>query len=502
MKRIGWIIGSICISMLIVFGGMHLWQQVYEARLVASRTIELTKKGFVPRHLTIQQGEHVTFISKIGASFWPASNLHPSHMLYSEFDPKQPIEKDTPWKFVFDRPGVWRFHDHMYPEFTGSIIVLGPGQVHPDRLPCDDMNTHITVRQQCWDELLSTALETKGIAGAFAVFSKLYKTDKDFVTSGCHAHAHQIGDAFYRDYAAKRRTLVGVELPPETMACGYGFFHGLFEHFFRKNPDIRLVRSICDDLDARYGEVLPLLRINCFHGAGHGLIPDPPDVGIWGNMHAMVSESLALCDAISTNAGEIEQCKEGVFNVIADWMARGEYGLSYDDDDPLGPCRTLAQSHKEACYYELVMKMSVYENRSLAAIAKKFVEPIEEPYIAEIVIRSLSASFMQMDIALPSQTHLLLACRELSAFLQAPCLEGIISGFRSHGEPGNEYKKAVEFCSVSIMSKEERDVCFVHLVQNLWYLYSEDKVRTICDTLDTVYKPHCQNNPVKQWQNE
>lgn len=88
-----------------------------------AQVIMLTKDGFSPSEITIKKGETVAFRTENGKLFWPASNLHPSHLLYPEFDPKQPIEPEATWSFTFEKPGTWQFHDHLAPYFTGTITV-------------------------------------------------------------------------------------------------------------------------------------------------------------------------------------------------------------------------------------------------------------------------------------------------------------------------------------------------------------------------------------------
>jgi len=85
--------------------------------------ITLTEDGFVPDEVTISAGDTIAFVTTAGKLFWPASNLHPSHALYPEFDPKMPIQSDEVWSFTFTRPGAWKFHDHLSPYFTGVITV-------------------------------------------------------------------------------------------------------------------------------------------------------------------------------------------------------------------------------------------------------------------------------------------------------------------------------------------------------------------------------------------
>jgi len=85
--------------------------------------ITLTEDGFTPRELTISKGTLVAFVSKTGKLFWPASNLHPSHGMYSEFDPKLPVQSDEVWSFTFDQVGEWKYHDHLAPYYVGVITV-------------------------------------------------------------------------------------------------------------------------------------------------------------------------------------------------------------------------------------------------------------------------------------------------------------------------------------------------------------------------------------------
>ena len=85
--------------------------------------ITLTEKGFVPPEIRILLGDTVRFSSTLDSQYWPASNLHPAHDIYPEFDPKRPLLPGESWSFTFDRPGAWRFHDHLRSYYTGVIYV-------------------------------------------------------------------------------------------------------------------------------------------------------------------------------------------------------------------------------------------------------------------------------------------------------------------------------------------------------------------------------------------
>jgi plastocyanin len=86
-------------------------------------TVTLTGNGFTPETLKIKKGDTVTFRSTEGKFFWPASDPHPTHTIYPEFDPLNPIAANKTWSFKFNRVGSWGYHDHLEPYYTGTIVV-------------------------------------------------------------------------------------------------------------------------------------------------------------------------------------------------------------------------------------------------------------------------------------------------------------------------------------------------------------------------------------------
>jgi len=84
----------------------------------------LREDGYEPRDISINLSDTIEFSTTEGRPYWPASNVHPTHRLYSEFDPKEPVMPEDTWSFVFDRVGEWRYHDHIAPFYTGVITVV------------------------------------------------------------------------------------------------------------------------------------------------------------------------------------------------------------------------------------------------------------------------------------------------------------------------------------------------------------------------------------------
>lgn len=89
-----------------------------------STQVEVTNADFNPQSLKIKKSETVTWMNKSDEPIWPASNIHPTHQVYAEFDPKRPIKSGDSWSFDFEKAGVWRYHDHLAPQKTGVIEVV------------------------------------------------------------------------------------------------------------------------------------------------------------------------------------------------------------------------------------------------------------------------------------------------------------------------------------------------------------------------------------------
>lgn len=89
----------------------------------ANHVIVLGEDGFKPDTITIKKGDSITFKTTGKKFFWPASDIHPTHLIYPEFDPKDPIPANKTWTFKFEKVGTWKFHDHLSPYYTGTITV-------------------------------------------------------------------------------------------------------------------------------------------------------------------------------------------------------------------------------------------------------------------------------------------------------------------------------------------------------------------------------------------
>jgi plastocyanin len=102
---------------------------------ITKNTVEITSSGFNPSSLTVNTGDTVTFINRDTKSHWPASAVHPTHKGYpetggcigSKFDACMGLAQGETFSFTFSQKGTWKYHDHLNPAFTGTIVVQDTG---------------------------------------------------------------------------------------------------------------------------------------------------------------------------------------------------------------------------------------------------------------------------------------------------------------------------------------------------------------------------------------
>lgn len=85
--------------------------------------ISMTDTGFSPASVTVPAGTTVTFVNNGQASHWPASATHPTHDVLPEFDSQRGIATGEEYSFTFTQAGTWKYHDHLFPQLTGQIVV-------------------------------------------------------------------------------------------------------------------------------------------------------------------------------------------------------------------------------------------------------------------------------------------------------------------------------------------------------------------------------------------
>lgn len=93
------------------------------ARTPKTFTISMTPDEFSPTNLTIRVGDTVVFRNDDTKSRWPASAIHPTHLLCPGFDSLEPIPPGGTYSYTFTVTKECPMHDHLIPSLRGKITV-------------------------------------------------------------------------------------------------------------------------------------------------------------------------------------------------------------------------------------------------------------------------------------------------------------------------------------------------------------------------------------------
>ncbi|MEX0652016.1 MAG: hypothetical protein WD509_00895 [Candidatus Paceibacterota bacterium] len=440
--------------------------------------VEFRASGFYPSELTVRTGDRVTF-KAVDDVFWPASDPHPTHENLGGFDAGKVLEIGDQWTYVFDTPGVWRYHDHLSAYFEGKVTVLNRSSVISGTTDSIDS----TCDGICFDERIRETVKEKGVDAAYALFQEAFAAGT--LPRSCHWTAHQIGEEAYDLFKDGKK----FPITEATTYCGYGFYHGFLEGLLRENPDVDYVLSFCKEVEAQLGD---MGLQNCYHGIGHGYTEDPPDSRVWGDFEAMLKPGVKVCEFLFKDSfRNLNLCLTGVFTVPAGFAADGEFGLSIDPDDPFTFCRTQPYRYQKACYGEFAPKLDVILDWDLSRLPQ-YVDSIPDEKVRHLIVWVVPSVMMARDILADSHTNYILGCREnFTGKLQEICFGGTIFGFFSHGIPRLEYKKALEFCGSDALLSRERELCYSESLRHIRIRHSEDEVAHICKIVPNQYANYC-----------
>ncbi len=88
-----------------------------------SMTVTYSDAGYQPGSITVKVGTKVTFKNESTGGMWTASAVHPTHQLLPGFDQLKSVTKGGMYEYTFTKVGTWKYHNHVKPEDTGTVVV-------------------------------------------------------------------------------------------------------------------------------------------------------------------------------------------------------------------------------------------------------------------------------------------------------------------------------------------------------------------------------------------
>lgn len=344
----------------------------------AQLIIFMTENGFEPQEVVVKRETRAIFVNKDKVSRWPASNIHPTHGIYPEFDPKKPVELGQSWAFIFQKEGIFKYHDHILPHLKGTITVNpkdSDKRVFMDfllRLKENILGLFSRKEKKInksfvvWERLI----EEKGVAYTWKSFRQRY-FNNDSVPANVHDIAHYIGARIY-----EKEELLGIVICDSSF--GFGCYHGFSEAAFAKN--LRVLSPI-EKACERVGRIASGPWASCIHGIGHG-------VATYFDT-SKLDQALLACNKLKNGQ---TYCYDGVFMEFSRNAPVSFY--KQVKKDPLFPCSNVEDVFKPACARSQPTVLSKYLNLPLIDIMRVCLNSLDST-IREYCLLSIGHTIAQ-----------------------------------------------------------------------------------------------------------
>lgn len=84
--------------------------------------VTVTKNGFNPQSVTVKPSTKVVWKNESGAMANVSSAVHPTHQVYPPLNLGN-FANGVQVSLVFDKPGTYKYHNHLQPSLTGTVVV-------------------------------------------------------------------------------------------------------------------------------------------------------------------------------------------------------------------------------------------------------------------------------------------------------------------------------------------------------------------------------------------
>lgn len=337
----------------------------------------------------------------------------------------------------------------------------------------------------CWRISLLDTLNRKNLSSAFDLLAHYYDTENGF-SAECHGFTHELGQASYSIYKKTGK----IDLTPKTSYCGYGFYHGFMEFLLQQEGSISNAEKFCNYADTQLSLYNQKTNIACYHGIGHGAVDGSGKIK-WNSPEEFISSALKICKTISDSDKHIYECGTGVFNSLAIVMNSGNFDLNFNGN-PYDICAKQEVIFQRSCYEQMNSRVATLAQGDLSK-GVKFILNIKDKQNAKYAIDQLAPAIISARVGHNnSYDYEVKVCKTLSDYLRKPCIEGLSGGILEFGEPGLEYKEAINLCQSNLLDKTDKKYCYDYVIASIKMLYPKEKSVSICSTIDPEYNTSCE----------
>lgn len=466
--------------------------------------IHLGSNGFEPKEISIKQGETVIFENTDKVSHWVASDDHPTHEIYSEFDPKRPIKSGESWEFTFTKKGEWQFHDHLFPEFSGVVRVGQTSKENPTTLisrllawinqllssikntfkisstflatpaptfyspkpytlaTLENENPNCSKENfQCFDNKLQEITQIYGPKAATELLIHWQSNGTIERSVDDHQLSHRIGRATASKFGVNTQSFLLCPMQAFNGGCQHGFFEEALGH---TSSSVEAAKLICESLGDEYSAKF---QFYCYHGVGHGIMM---------SQAYDLNASLAVCDQLPT-PGAQDGCWQGVFmeNVNGALMNESKEGI-FSLDNPLAPCNKIALKYQHECFINhsgWLMKVSHNNFAKAASLCLKAPNNMVSSCLQSIGLMvtnpSWQANFGSQTGGGTLENKAWTLCTKFPKGYVGECVIGAVDNLLNFD--GLDTSRSEAFCS--IVSIEFKELCAQTIAKNLKFQSTE-----------------------------
>lgn len=418
------------------------------------RPVVLTAKGFSPKFIVVIKDADVTFRNDSDTYFWPASDPHPLHIDYPIFDAQDAIAPGGAWKFRFSQSGIFRYHDHLAPQFRGIVVVIGAGKFRLDfsgkRLSEEQLyKTCGGLNKDCWDKVFTGIVQRQGSTAALVMIDQLRRSHPDFANY-CHQYVDFVGELSYWSIPARLR----MALFDEHLAsqCSSGYLHGYMGEFISHGNVLEGI-AFCDTIHRLYPD--SDVGDECYRGIGNGMA-FRYGLTFWNDEKRIVERALAQCDQVRKK----DVCIHGVFTGV-DHMHFGVHGfeLRRSPQDPFALCRGRDPHVEELCYDGLIGSFFSAVEYDLDQAAEH-IRLLPVAYARIVLDRVVRIPYELRVFDEQNHRGIVTWCRSFDGDLKEVCLKGFIQKLLSIDLDYNETSHlARNFCAFSFLHAYEKNFC-------------------------------------------
>lgn len=466
--------------------------------------VHMTQNGYVPKNIEINQGTTIVFENTDIVDLWPASNIHPTHNIYSDFDPKKSIKPGESWKFTFNTPGEWKYHDHLFPTIGGTIIVNEVSDsinasksttLTPSSTP-KPKNKILEIKSMFWKivyiwlpqlrEKKLAEINMHSIAsnpeeiqfwlqtiGGKSVMEELIKDSTMPTMVDCHQEAHQIGRYAFEIFGS-------VVFRINAFDCHSGFIHGAMESFLIEKGTQNLAKNIdtlCNELKTSFG------NFECLHGVGHGVMT-------YENYD--LPASLSKCQELSTGFAQ-SSCYGGVFmeNIM---LAEGkganpDHETKWTNDDPHFPCNSILNSYpiQYECYMMQTSRMLYISGYNFDYVQNECLKAPKD--LISVCFRSMGRDLAGQ--TLRESQKIKTRCEQAPSEYVNDCLQGALNVIVDFWGDKLNYQ-AHELCKI-VETDSQKSHCYNTLSSRLVDVFGNDKpkIKLMCQEFESNYQNTC-----------